>query len=121
MELGILIPTTGLSRKEVSEECIVVTDVVSRSMFLQKGQIRHIKARLDDLKGAPCADCDLSWPPYVMSFDLTGKDLIVSPDLSDEQLERVAAEADLVCANCLRIRMYRRKNYGQKDVPDSVR
>jgi hypothetical protein len=60
-------------------------------------------------------DCGNTFPPYVMDFDHrdpSTKTFGVSQgmDRSREDVMREIALCDLVCANCHRIRTFRRRN-----------
>jgi hypothetical protein len=82
-------------------------------MFLEaKEQTKKLKARIERLKeGRSCEDCKIDWPPYVMSFDLGDIDTIVTSNVIEERLEQLGT-AELVCANCLRIRVHKRNTGG---------
>lgn len=69
---------------------------------------------LNAVKAVPCADCGNSYPPECMDFDhkdpLT-KAFHIGNALS-KRLSTIIAEiekCEVVCANCHRIRTYRRK------------
>lgn len=66
-----------------------------------------------EAKSVPCADCGVSYPPYVMDFDHRGD----QPKVADISKMRVAAtqkvldeiaKCDVVCSNCHRIRTFKR-------------
>ncbi len=68
---------------------------------------------LRDLRRRPCADCGLSFPPWVMDFDhrdprtksfalAAGKALLKSREVLLAEI----AKCDIVCANCHAIRTY---------------
>jgi hypothetical protein len=70
---------------------------------------------LDWLKGVPCADCGVKFPPVCMDFDhVRGKKLF---NLSDAKavawdIERIQAEVmkcEVVCSNCHRLRTQKRQ------------
>lgn len=73
-----------------------------------KEKTRQLKEKLDKIKGKTCQDCKNNYPPFVLSFYLVDEDLLVSPDITEENLKNLA-KADLVCANCLRMRMYNKR------------
>lgn len=65
-------------------------------------------------KAVPCADCAGSFPSYVMDFDhVRGvKTADVSSLVLRKNLERLLEEiekCDVVCANCHRIRTFKRR------------
>jgi len=86
-----------------------LTDATVAVRRRAREEIFKLREKLNSHKKGPCADCRGEFPPYVMVFDLTDEDLILTPDASDEQLASIA-DADLICANCLRIRAHSRKN-----------
>ena len=78
----------------------------------QMAQYHRAKAYVDNLKEAPCTDCRLWYPPYVMQFDhVRGKKLgavsrFVSKGRSQAVLDAEIAKCELVCANCHAVRTY---------------
>jgi 5-methylcytosine-specific restriction endonuclease McrA len=64
------------------------------------------------LKDRPCADCGERFPSYVMDFDHIGpKTGAVSSFVRSSSPKRLLAEAEnceVVCANCHRLRTWRR-------------
>ncbi|MCU1376008.1 MAG: hypothetical protein JWO68_3294 [Actinomycetia bacterium] len=75
------------------------------------------RERLRDLvrraKEVPCADCGGSFPYYVMDFDHVGdeKSALVSKLVNFGATQRLLdemAKCEVVCANCHRIRTWRR-------------
>jgi len=76
---------------------------------------QRLRDRLAGLKGKPCADCGVSYPPYVMDWDhLDGFEK--THNISEMMRRRFAwakieaeiAKCELVCANCHRIRTHER-------------
>jgi hypothetical protein len=69
---------------------------------------------LAELKGAPCADCSVPYPTYVMQFDHTSGEKAF--EISRASLKTVAEimdevkKCDLVCSNCHAERTYRRRH-----------
>jgi hypothetical protein len=66
-------------------------------------------------KSRPCADCGVTYPPYVMDFDhVRGKKIreiaVMRGSVSTQTLMAEIAKCEVVCANCHRIRTYRRRN-----------
>ncbi len=66
-------------------------------------------------KNKPCADCHVPYPYYVMDFDhlpeykkefAIGRAVDLKKSLS--QIKKEIAKCELVCANCHRIRTYKR-------------
>lgn len=71
------------------------------------------------IKQAPCMDCGVQYPPYVMDFDhrepkASAKDAVSAlasrAAVSGGRLMEEIYKCDLVCANCHRERTYRRKS-----------
>ena len=66
-----------------------------------------------DLKSKPCADCGLSFPPYVMDFDhigpKTGEIPVLVRSSSTDRLLKETAKCEVVCSNCHRIRSFMRR------------
>lgn len=70
------------------------------------------------LKAVPCMDCGGRFPPYVMDFDHrdgAAKSMEISNIIrrgwSWQKLAREIALCDIVCANCHRIRTFKRQQY----------
>jgi hypothetical protein len=79
---------------------------------------RHAKVRalLKELKAKPCADCNQSFPPYVMHFDHRNpadKKYNVAKMLNNglDTVRAEIAKCDLVCANCHAIRSHVKNQY----------
>ena len=84
-------------------------------------EIERVKTRqaatlefLRDLRRRPCADCGLTFPPWVMDFDhrdpraksfslAAGHALLKSRELLLAEI----AKCDIVCANCHAVRTYK--------------
>jgi formate-dependent nitrite reductase cytochrome c552 subunit len=72
-------------------------------------------ALLDELRAFPCSDCGLRYPTAAMDFDHRQPDakrstlsrMVVSSTL--EEIRAEASKSDVVCANCHRMRTYRRR------------
>ena len=72
---------------------------------------RERRSLIDELKSVPCADCDQSYPPYVMDFDhREDKEFDISygmrGDVSLKRLMTEIAKCDVVCSNCHRERTH---------------
>lgn len=69
-----------------------------------------------DLKRKPCADCERSYPPWIMDFDhregetklYNVSQLWKSRKSSWARLKAEVAKCDVICANCHRQRTYDR-------------
>lgn len=77
-------------------------------------QRRRLKAYLRSRRAAPCMDCGVLYPWYVMEFDhargTKRNDVakLAHAPVSMATLLTELAKCDLVCANCHRGRTYRR-------------
>lgn len=86
---------------------------------LRKRRIAEVKARVWDLKRAPCSDCGQSFHPQCMDFDhrdAETKTRNVSALVSTGSWPRVSreiAKCDLVCSNCHRLRTMHRRAPGR--------
>jgi hypothetical protein len=70
---------------------------------------------LTKAKAVPCADCGKRYPFYAMDFDhkqYSGKikevGYMVSRNWSLEKIKREVKKCEVVCANCHRIRTYKK-------------
>jgi len=85
------------------------------------------KLYIDGVKGTnPCADCGVSYPPYIMQFDhiVDGKrgnvaDMARS-GFSIENLKAEIAKCELVCANCHAERTHGLKDELEEDFPNEA-
>lgn len=78
-------------------------------------EIRRINSDwLSEMKNAPCSDCGKKYPPYAMDFDhVRGEKIhnisnLVNSASTIEQIKVEIEKCELVCANCHRIRTYKR-------------
>lgn len=60
---------------------------------------------IDNLKSVPCADCGVSYPPYIMQFDhrpdkTKFKNVSNMWSYSIARILEEASKCDIVCANC---------------------
>jgi hypothetical protein len=73
----------------------------------------HLTQLINEMKSKPCADCGVSYPPYVMDFDhREGKSFSISQAWRMRSRGEVLSEiekCDVVCANCHRERTYGRR------------
>jgi hypothetical protein len=83
------------------------------------------KAYIDSVKGTkPCADCGVSYPPYIMQFDhiVDGKrGNVADMARSGFSIENIQLEIDkceLVCANCHAERTHGLKDELEEDFPN---
>ena len=85
------------------------------------------KIYIDGVKGTnPCADCGVSYPPYIMQFDhiVDGKrgnvaDMARS-GFSIENLQSEIDKCELVCANCHAERTHGLKDELEEDFPNEA-
>lgn len=72
------------------------------------------KTFINKFKDAPCTDCGNKFPPYVMDFDhVRGEKTANLAETGCYSLQSILEEiekCDLVCANCHRIRTYKRQH-----------
>lgn len=64
---------------------------------------------------SPCTDCGVSYPYYVMDFDHLGDKKFSIAHRGNKGINRLnteIAKCELVCANCHRVRTWKRK-YGK--------
>lgn len=73
-----------------------------------------IRNKINEYKGSkPCADCNYSYPHYVMDFDHINEDKVmaVSKMIKHSSWDQVVQEiekCELVCSNCHRERTWQR-------------
>lgn len=92
----------------------------NRDRIRERSRLRTRKGReyIWEVKKGPCLDCGNKYPPYVMDLDhVRGekKDDLSGMCDSGYTLEKLMQEVEkceLVCANCHRIRTYRRRHDG---------
>ena len=91
-------------------------EMSGRRTLVNRVYKRQKRAWFETFKAAPCMDCGVSYPPYVMDFDHRPgeeKVLPVATMISDswgrERIEAEIAKCDLVCANCHRVRTHLRR------------
>ena len=81
----------------------------------KRGAWRAQASLLNRLRAAPCADCRHRFPPCAMDFDHrdpTAKRSTVTRMIGRAGTARIleeVAKCDIVCANCHRLRTYRRR------------
>lgn len=71
------------------------------------------RAWLHKLKDVPCLDCGVKYPPVCMDFDhRTGEtklfNIATITRWNNSNIDTELAKCDIVCANCHRIRTYKR-------------
>jgi hypothetical protein len=78
-------------------------------------QRKRLRTILVEVKQQPCQDCGGSFHPWVMEFDHRDEKTkkaavgnLVSKGCTDARLREEIDKCDLVCANCHRMRTYRR-------------
>jgi hypothetical protein len=83
-----------------------------KKLAAQNTRRRKIEV-LNKIKDVPCKDCGVKYPPPVMEFDHINRDkeFTISRRVSSTSVERLLAEVakcEVVCANCHRMRTFRR-------------
>ncbi len=86
---------------------------INKGKFIKKDRERKYSGTefIRKLKDAPCTDCGIKYPYYVMHFDhrdpkLKRRSLAVMSTYSKETIMTEVAKCDLVCANCHAKRTY---------------
>jgi hypothetical protein len=85
-----------------------------RTLSVNKEYRARMKAAQHALKSFPCADCGGVFDPVCMDFDHRpgeAKIKCVAKIQNIEAMKAEAAKCDLVCANCHRIRTYRKRDH----------
>lgn len=73
---------------------------------------RENRLFIRSLKNNPCVDCGLMYHPEAMDFDHIGEKrfaLSRGKNRSRETILREVSKCELVCANCHRVRTFKRK------------
>jgi hypothetical protein len=84
--------------------------------LIRKRKSYYLRRKIvNKLKNKPCSDCGIKYPYYVMDFDHKDKNTkLGNPShLLSYSLERFLVEiekCDIVCANCHRIRTFKKFN-----------
>ena len=112
-----------LHKGRVVRFCKECRRVKNRAAY-KKNRSKHIayaskkkedkKAKLRAIKSQPCADCGISYPPYVMDFDhVRGKkEFNIGENalfLAWSRVETEIAKCDIICSNCHRERTHKRR------------
>jgi hypothetical protein len=90
---------------------VAASAALTRKRAYWRAQARH----LDGIKDRPCADCGGRFSPCAMDFDHRApqaKRIAVSRMIGRAGTATIMAEVakcDIVCANCHRVRTYRRR------------
>lgn len=100
------------ARRRYGRDAEVKNDLVRRTNQARERNREYVRQIKD---ATPCADCNVSYPPYVMQFDHLGEDkdrdiaeMVASP-VSLGRLEAEIAKCEVVCANCHAERTYQRR------------
>jgi hypothetical protein len=104
---------TEQQRKAQREWASRNKETVSRNSHASR---RRKADRVSEFKNKPCADCGVSYPPYVMDLDhipgsnkITNVAELVGTGASWKRIELELAKCEVVCANCHRERTYVRR------------
>src|SRR2546423_1270985 len=88
----------------------------NKRQYLDRNVRSYIKRRelVRQIKTRACADCDIQYPFYVMDFDhregeIKEYELNRIDRMTTRALLREIEKCDVVCANCHRVRTYRRR------------
>lgn len=87
--------------------------LTSEKVLINRAYEHSRRAFVQSLKNKPCADCNKSYPHYVMDFDhVTGKTFTLSSPgrRSNKTILKEVEKCELVCSNCHRIRTFERRN-----------
>ena len=82
--------------------------------LIRKKKSYYLKrAVVNKLKDKPCADCKKTYPHYVMDFDHNDDndkvgDIAHMLSFSLETIKEEISKCDVVCANCHRIRTFKK-------------
>jgi hypothetical protein len=92
-------------------------DKVRESSKIAKKKLFHKnKEYIRKAKDVPCLDCETKYPHYVMDFDHIGEKIAsvtyLAHNKSLKEVIKEIAKCEIVCANCHRVRTYKR---GQHD------
>jgi hypothetical protein len=94
-----------------------------KRLNISNAKVRERKyALLRAAKDKPCADCGVSYPPYVMDLDhlrdkveIVGR--LVAKSASYKRIQDEIAKCEVVCSNCHRERTHRRWQEEKNLVP----
>lgn len=87
----------------------------SKKAFERNTELRRAcRAFMNQQKSAPCSDCGVSYPPYVMDFDhvrwpKTDDVAAMVGQVSLQTLKDEIAKCEVVCANCHRERTHKKR------------
>jgi len=73
-----------------------------------------LRAKLQELKAIPCADCGIQYPTWVMQFDhvrgVKSFEVANARNMNLDLLLAEVAKCEIVCANCHAQRTYQRSS-----------
>jgi hypothetical protein len=105
----------GTLRQSYCQACVRDYQRGRPRILLAKRLVREAK------NGQPCADCGIEYPHYVMDFDhrpgfvkRANLSILVKRGAAEAVLRAEIAKCDLVCANCHRVRTYRRRKEAER-------
>ena len=97
---------------------------IEKNRHNKRRQRKRLRAILEEVKQHPCQDCGGVFHPWVMEFDHrdgSAKEAAVadlaSKGCPDVRLLAEISKCDVVCANCHRMRTYRRMFGSATDAP----
>lgn len=90
-----------------------INGYAERSRDITKNRMLAASAVIEAAKDAPCADCGVKYPPFVMDFDhvrgTKGFNIAPNRSRSLELIKAEIAKCEVVCSNCHRARTHARK------------
>lgn len=88
--------------------------LIEQATVATKARYLANRAKVWELKRAPCTDCGRTFHPVAMDYDHRGGKVKGVGQMCQSHpwpaIEAEIAKCDLVCANCHRIRTFRRNN-----------
>lgn len=77
-------------------------------------QRAKLQEQLEQMRSAPCTDCGVQYPHYVMEFDHARGEKrfkISRNTMTRKDFREELDKCDLVCANCHKIRTHKRRTH----------
>ena len=104
--------TAASYRNKNSCRCEICTEAHRAYKKVQRDKMKELT---DTLKDVPCADCNTTYPPYVMQFDHRPDEdkrdnvAALRKRNGEATIRAEAAKCDVVCANCHAVRTEQRR------------
>lgn len=86
---------------------------IAKSLAYKKARRAELRELVVKAKEAPCLDCGIKYPSYVMDFDhgsntkIESISVMVNQGVAIQALKDEMAKCEVVCANCHRIRTFK--------------